>query len=519
MEDWWRPSCDELRLRAGDKHRLSTTDQQGVFQGSVRQALIAIDLGADSCRVSLLSWVGGESHIRLVHRFPNSPAEDGSHLRWDLARIDHGIREGLRKCAELAPEGIAAIGVDGWAVDYVRLGPDGRPLSNPFCYRDKRTVQAQKDVLARISCADLYKLTGIQCLLLNTLYQLHADPSQNVPAAAKWVNLPEFVLCSLGGERVSEYTNATHTQMLGVSTRTWSKEIFTAAGVDFSAAPPVVPPGTVVGHLQGELASLPSFSRTKLIAPACHDTASAIAGISADSDDWAFISSGTWSLVGCVLDSPCLSARAREGGFSNQGGIAGKFNFLRNVNGMWLIQQCLQQWAREGHTWTLEELIDRCSNLPRPEFVIDVDDPDMLLPGDMPARVNSQLRAAGRSVITEAPPIANLIFHSLAARCAGVLQDLASITGKRFRHLQIVGGANKNAFLNRLTGNATGLEVKLGPSESSTVGNFAIQLAALTGQYDEHTGVRAAAVAEGAQRLGNANVSPQAGQALEFHNA
>lgn len=504
---------------AGQEFDTTNAVRHAHIPSGSRPALVAIDLGADSCRVSLLSWISGGPRIQLVHRFSNGPVQDGPDLRWDLPRILRGLHEGLRKCADLAPEGVVAIGVDGWAVDYVRLGADGQPLANPFCYRDQRTAQAQKDVLARISPEDIYKLTGVQLLPINTLYQLYADKSRNIPARAKWINLPEFVLHSLGGERVSEYTNATHTQMLGAHARAWCRETFAAAGMDVSSAPPVVPPGTIVGQLRGELASLPAFRDTKLIAPACHDTASAVAGIPAQGDDWAFISSGTWSLVGCVIDSPCLSVRAHQGGFSNQGGGGGKINFLRNVNGMWLLQQCLQQWSARGEAWTVEGLVERCLKLPRPDFLIDVDDPALLLPGDMPARINAQLQSAGHPAVREAPPMCNLILHSLADRYAVVLHELISITGRAIRRICIVGGANKNAFLNRLTEEATGLEVVTGPSESATVGNFAIQLAALSGESTQSLGVAPKAVAEWASHIVSGNIAPQLGLMVESQDA
>jgi sugar (pentulose or hexulose) kinase len=233
-----------------------------------KPVLVAVDLGAESCRVSLLRWIEGQPEIRLIHRFANSARNDGDGFRWDIAAIQDGIEEGLRACAQLAPEGIAAIGVDGWAVDYVRLGPEGQAVAKPFCYRDQRTVESQNLVHSRISPDRLYELTGIQILALNTLYQLRADgeAEQNLP----WINLPEFLLYRLGGRRVSEYTNATHTQLLGVRDQAWSPEIFEVAGLDVSAAPPLVNPGTDIGQMQGHLASLPAFRNTRLIAPACH---------------------------------------------------------------------------------------------------------------------------------------------------------------------------------------------------------------------------------------------------------
>jgi len=470
-----------------------------------KPVLVAVDLGAESCRVSLLRWIEGQPEIRLIHRFANSARNEGTGLRWDVAAIEQGVEEGLRACAQLAPEGIAAIGVDGWAVDYVRLGPGGQPVANPFCYRDPRNVESQNLVHSKISPQRLYELTGIQILTLNSIYQLHADgdTEQSLP----WINLPEYLLYALGGRRVSEYTNATHTQLLGVHDQKWCPTIFEAAGLDVNAAPPLVNPGTDIGQLQGPLASLPAFRNTRLIAPACHDTASAIAGIPAQGDDWAFISSGTWSLVGCVLDSACVSEAARSKNFSNEGGVGGRIYFLKNVNGMWLLRQCIEHWRSQGQTWTVEQLVDASANVDAPEGVIDVDDPDLLLPGDMPARISGQRKRSGQAAIPEgagmAPIMTSLILHSLAARYAAVLQNATSISGKTFNRLYIVGGGSKNGVLNQLTARATGLPVLTGSTESATVGNFAIQLAALEGRYTNDVGVAANAVAEWAAILAN----------------
>ena len=463
-----------------------------------RPTLAAVDLGAESCRVSLLHWIDGQPEIRLVHRFANSARDLGNGLCWDMAAICSGVVDGLHLCAQLAPDGIAAVGVDGWAVDYVRLGPKGIPVADPYCYRDQRTVVAQGRVHSRISPERLYQLTGVQDLALNTLYQLSADHAkeQHLP----WSNLPEYLLQYLGGRRVSEYTNATHTQLLGVEGSTWSSQIFSSAGLDLNAAPPLVPTGTDVGAVRGGLASLPAFRNTRLIAPACHDTASAIAGIPARGNDWAFISSGTWSLVGCVLEDACVSDAARSANFSNEGGVGGKIYFLKNVNGMWLLRQCIEHWRSQNQLWTVEQLLEVCADFDAPESVFDVDDPDLLLPGDMPARINAQLKRAGHSPIAEAAKIANLILHSLATRYAAVLHHAACITGKTFKRLYIVGGGSKNAVLNRLTAKATGLELVTGSTESATIGNFAIQLAALDESYAE-TGVEAEAVAEWASIL------------------
>jgi rhamnulokinase len=461
--------------------------------------LVAVDLGAESCRVCLLRWRADVPEISLIHRFPNSPIQESNGLHWDLPHIISGVYKGLEDCAKIAEEGIAAIGVDGWAVDYVRLDPAGEPIANPFCYRDERNVKARAEVHSRISADRLYELTGAQSIPLNTLNQLYADFASGIEQKTPWVNLPEYLLHQLGGDRVSEYTNATHTELLGVKDHRWCEEIFSAVGLDIHAAPSVVPSGTVIGKLKGALAALPAFRDTQLIVPACHDTASAIAGIPAHGDDWAFISSGTWSLVGCVLDAPEISDRARASNFSNEGGVGGKTYFLKNVNGMWLIRQCLEHWEGQGVTWNLDQLLGECAKQPDPEFLLEVDESDLLQPGNMVARLNAQLTRASRQPLADhpenAPQVANLIFHSLAQRYAQVLQDLQQVTGKQFKRLLIVGGGSRNQLLNRLAARATGLEVTTGPTECATTGNFAVQLASLSGAYKPAIGVDAATVA------------------------
>ena len=470
-----------------------------------RGAMVAVDLGAESCRVSLLRWINEVPEITVAHRFPNAPTFISNSLRWDIRKIYAGVEKGLRECARIATEGIATIGIDGWAVDYVRLDSQGQLIGNPFCYRDERNAAAQKQVHIRISAERLYELTGAQSLPLNTLYQLFADNASEIEQSARWVNLPEYVLHRLGGKLVSEYTNATHTELLSVSDQSWCPEIFSAAGLDLNAAPLLARTGTEIGRVKGPLAELPAFRNTRLIVPACHDTASAIAGIPAHGNDWAFISSGTWSLVGCVLDVPNVSATARNKNFSNEGGVGGKTYFLKNVNGMWLLRQCMEQWQSQGATWTLDDLISASAKLPSPDHLLDIDDPDLLLPGNMLSRINAQQLRKGKAAISEqsadAPVAANLIFHSLAARYAAVLQDAMKITGKVFTRLYIVGGGSRNAFLNRLTAKATGIKVVVGPTECATIGNFAIQLAALAGAYNDSTGADETVVAKFAELL------------------
>jgi rhamnulokinase len=459
-----------------------------------KRASIAVDLGAESCRVSLLRWVEGKAVITLVHRFANA-AREADGLRWDLRMIEAGVDEGLRRCAAVATEGVRSIAVDGWGVDYVRLDAAGKPLADPFCYRDERTVEAEREFYRRIGADKLRELTGVQLLRINTLYQLFADVLQGLSQGHQWLNLPEYILSRWGGERVAELTNATHTALVELYSRQWCGEIFEAAGLDIGNAAKIVPPGTEIGRLKGPLAELPAFRDTVLIAPACHDTASAIAGIPATGNDWAYISSGTWSLVGTLLEQPRNGETAREENFTNLGAVGDRYCFHKNVNGMWLIRQCMNQWAEDGRVWTVTELVAVAEKVAKPVGLLDVDEPDLLLAGRMPERINAQRVRRGLEPLDEgpdnAPAFASLIFHSLAARYAEVLDRVALHGGKKLKRLFVVGGASQNVFLNRLTQEATGLELFRGSPESSTVGNFAVQLAVLEGSRDAVTGAYA----------------------------
>ena len=390
--------------------------------------------------------------------------------------------------------GVASIAVDGWSVDYVRLNSAAEPLYQPFCYRNERTVPIEAQVHPKLDRDRLYALTGTAQLRINTLYQLLADTAAGVEHDAEWVMLPEYILLWLGGERVGEWTNATHTGLVQLDARDWCGEIFDELNLTRIAAPLLVPSGTIVGQVLGPLAELPAFAGTKLIAAAAHDTASAVAGLPAVGDDWAYLSSGTWSLIGAVLDKPCNTQAAREAGFTNIGAVGG-ICFHKLVNGLWLLRQSMEQWASEGQNWTVPDLVKAAELATAPSGRIDVDDPDLLLPGNMPGRINAQRTRNGLDPVSSPPEMARLIFESLAARYAQVLLDITQITGKKLNRLYIVGGGSQNQLLNQLTEKATGLEVKCGAVESSTIGNFAIQLAVLEGSITAE-GVNPAAVAK-----------------------
>jgi rhamnulokinase len=445
-------------------------------------ARIAIDLGAESCRVSLLRWPEDQPEIELIHRFANGPAHRGASLRWPLEAIQAGLEEGLRKAAECAPEGIASIAVDGWAVDYVRLGPDGKPLAEPFCYRDERTHAAKQAADAIAPPEALFHRTGAQPLRLNTVYQLLADPASGVDPQAPWLCLPEYILYWLGGRRVAEFTNATHTGLVEIETGNWSRGLFELLGIPYNAAPPIVPAGSILGRMKGPLAALPAFRETLLIAPACHDTASAIAGIPFSLRSTAYICSGTWSLVGTLVPAPITSSEALEARYTNQGAAGGGFCFHTNVNGMWTLKQCMDGWSAEGRPWQIEDLVQKAALCETSPGVIDVDAEPLLLDGQMPARINPELTLRGLPPIPDMagnePLFARLIFESLASRYASALEHLEKMLGRKLEGIAILGGGSRNKLLTDLTAQRTSLPVVCGQPESSTIGNFAVQLAA-----------------------------------------
>jgi len=444
-------------------------------------ARIAIDLGAESCRVSLLRWVGGAPLIEVVHRIPNGPVHRGLALHWPLDSILAGLDDGLRKAAQAAPEGIASIAVDSWGVDYVRLAPDGKPLREPFCYRDERTVPTKEAADRLMPPLELYERTGTLPLRINTIYQLLADPADGIPAAAPWVTMPEYILYWLGGRRVAEYTHATHTGLVDLKTADWDAELFRLLDIRIDAAPPIVRAGTIVGRLQGPLASLDAYRDTQLIAPACHDTASAIAGIPTSLSSTAYICSGTWSLMGALTDSPVTTQQAFDARYTNLGAATGELCFHTLVNGMWLLKQCMDSWSAEGRAWKIEDLITEATSSGFPG-IINVDAEPLLLDSDMPERINHQLWRRRWSTIPDIagnePVFARVIFESLAARYAIALQDLGQMLGRKLERIHILGGASRNKLLTELTATRTGLPVEIGHCESSTIGNFAVQLAA-----------------------------------------
>jgi rhamnulokinase len=445
-------------------------------------ARVAIDLGAESCRVSLLRWEGGKPKIEVVHRIPNGPVHRGGSLHWAIDTILAGLEDGLRKAAQAAPEGIASIGVDSWGVDYVRVDADGRPLREPFCYRDERTVASKEAADKIISPFEIYQRTGVFPMRLNTVYQLLADPSAGIEPRAHWIMMPEFVLHWLGARRVSEYTHATHTGLVDLKTGDWSGEVFSLLGIPIEAAPPIVHAGTNVGRLQGPLAALDAFKETQLIVPACHDTASAIAGIPTELSTTAYISSGTWSLVGTLTTVPVTTRVAFDSGYTNLGAATGDLMFHCLINSMWVLKQCMDGWAAQGRAWKIEDIVREATACNVSTGLLDMDAEALMLDTEMPQRINNELTRLGYDRIPDVagnePVFARLIFESLSVRYAAALASLEKMLGRRLSAIHMLGGANRNKLLVQLTEQRTGLPVEIGETESTTIGSLAVQLAA-----------------------------------------
>jgi rhamnulokinase len=446
--------------------------------------VVAVDLGAESGRVFLCEWDGRQGRLRQVRRFPNAPRQLGGHWYWDAEYLWNEILHGITAAADESRGPIDSIGVDGWAVDYVLLDHSSNPVGRAFCYRDPRTETQMERAVSRVSKQRIYEITGIQFLSFNTLYQFLAH-SEELPEewerAACWLNLPEYFLFRLSGVKAAEYTNATHTQLVDVSSGQWSSELAEAFGLDLRIFPPIVQPGTVLGPLRPKWITRGHLAETRIIAPCCHDTGSAVAGIPVSSERSAFLSSGTWSLTGTVLRHPVVSKEALSLNFSNEGGVCRTIRFLKNIVGLWLLQQCLEEWNVQGGSTTAARLVEECGEVSADGPFFPADSEKFLAPGNMVARLNQALQLQGFESESRPLEIAKIIFRSLARRYAQVIDEVRQTTGKPLEQMCIVGGGVKNETLNRLTERLTGLEVVRGPSEATVAGNAVVQIASLEG--------------------------------------
>lgn len=429
----------------------------------------AIDIGASSGRVILGRMGADGPSLEVVHRFPNGVQDIDGALRWNVAALFQEVLHGLtlaRERAEAAGEQVVSIGVDTWAVDYGLVHDDGALTSLPHSYRDSRTAEAADEVHATVPFDELYETTGLQFLPFNTIYQFAVEPSlENVQALL----IPDLLGFWLTGERRTETTNASTTGLLDAVTGNFASHLFDALDIPRKIFPTLIEPGEALGSLLPSIAERTGLTtKTKIIAVGSHDTASAVAAVPAENGNFAYISSGTWSLVGVELAEPILSEASRAANFTNERGVDGTIRYLRNCGGLWLLQECLRQW---GSSVTLEQVLAEAAALPAGGPLIDADSDAFIAPDNMPDRIRN---AAGTALESPAA-VVRCILDSLARVYARTLTQAAGLSGKPIDVVHVVGGGSQNRLLCQLTADATGLPVVAGPVEATALGNVLVQ--------------------------------------------
>ena len=445
--------------------------------GGASGAYLAFDLGAESGRAFLGKLRSGVLEIREIHRFPNEPVAYGSGSHWDVARLWFEMRRALGAVDE---NELSGIGVDAWGVDYALLGERGELLLNPRHYRDRRNVGAMEEVLELISKDDIYRTTGIQFMPINTLNQLFAasrDTPRLLAAADRLLMIPDLFHYWMTGTAVCEYTVATTTQFVNPATRAWAGDLLDRLGLPANLPAEIVEPGAVVGTLLPTIGAHGSQRGTPVIAPASHDTASAVAAVRAR-DHTAFLSSGTWSLVGIELDAPVITDQAMKLNFTNEGGVGGTTRLLKNVMGLWMLQRCRRSFSDRGREYTYAELMEAARTAPPFHCLVDPDDGSFLNPDDMPDAIDRFCRKCDQPTPDGPGAYARTILESLALKYRLVLRNLESLIGRRIDTIRVVGGGSRNRMLNQFTADATGKFVLAGPCEAAALGNIGVQLVA-----------------------------------------
>ena len=432
----------------------------------------AIDLGASSGRIAVGSLDSGSLVIQEVHRFKHEAkvSADGG-LHWEWSKIVDEVKTGLLKAQELGE--IISVGIDTWAVDYGLLDSQGNLIEEPYCYRDSRTDGLMQSISDSLGAEWIYQKTGIQFIFFNTAYQLHA--ARNTPAlksAATFLMLPDLLNYVLSGVQSSDITNASSTQLLNAHSQEWDWDLIEKLEIPKSIFPALHKPGIKIGNIKGH-GKLDSIS---VVAVGSHDTASAVAGVPLRSTkDSAYISSGTWSLIGLELDAPITSAKALSYNITNEAGVADRIRFLKNVSGMWLLEESLRYWKSQGLTLTAADLSQEASQLPRAQ-IINTNDPRFAKPGAMPERIAEYCRETNQKVPSTPGEFARCIFDSLSDAYAQSLRELEDAAGVKVKEINIIGGGSSNDLLNQLTADVTGLPVIAGPTEATVMGNLIIQM-------------------------------------------
>ena len=447
----------------------------------------AVDLGATSGRV-MLGQVGPDRlTLDLVHRFPNNPVRTADGLCWNILELYRNVLLGLRIAFDREPS-ISSIAIDSWAVDYALLRGD-RMISTPHHYRDEARVAGVDLVHGIVSPEELYAASGLQFLPFNTIYQLAVDQRDGViDEHTSLLMIPDLIAFWLTGEQRVEQTNASTTGLLDVATGDWNQPLIDKLGLPVSLFPPIVPPGSVIGGLRSSVAAeIGAPESVQVVAVGSHDTASAVVGVPLADHGAAYLSSGTWSLIGVELDEPVLSEASRAANFTNEGGVDGRIRYLHNVMGLWLLSESVRTWERDGHEIDLTSLIADATAVTGTIPLFDTNHDSLLPPGDMPTRIAALCRATGQPVPSTPAVVVRSILESLAAAYADAITTVEELAGVSVDTVNIVGGGSQNPLLCQLTADYTGRIVEAGPVEATAIGNVLIQARAaglLTGPLE-----------------------------------
>ena len=440
--------------------------------------VLAFDFGASSGRAILGSLENGKLVLEEVHRFDNEPVSINDGFYWDLPRLFHEVKQGIRKVKDVD---FASIGVDTWGVDYVLVNKNGKLLSNPYNYRDERTLDIPEKIREIISDKDLYKASGIQSMNFNTIYQLFADKVKNSDVyeiADKFIMMPELFGYLLTGEIYGEKSEASTSALLDPYTKDWNYDLIDKIGLKRSLFPKLVNPGTKVGVLKKDICEEIGIEPKSVVAVAGHDTASAVAAVPASEDSFVYISCGTWSLFGTELKSPCITERSAELDITNETGDDDTTRFLKNIIGLWIIQETRRQFRRDGKEYSYADMEAMAREAKPFKCFIDPDAQVFVTPGNQVQRIKDFCKATGQEVPETDGEVVRCIYESLAMKYKFTFDNLKDCTGSDFKAIHMVGGGTKDGFLCQMTSDATGVPVIAGPIEATAAGNVAVQLIA-----------------------------------------
>ncbi|REJ97548.1 MAG: rhamnulokinase [Planctomycetota bacterium] len=445
------------------------------------KVFLAIDLGAESGRVIAGRFDGTCIQLDELHRFPNGPVDVAGTRRWDVLRLWSEIQTGLTNAATKYGEAVTSVGVDTWGVDYVLLSGKDEILGQPYNYRDARTQGMLAQAFTRVPQSEIFARTGLQFMEINTLYQLlsmHLSDPDLLNAADRFLMMPDFFHWLLCGSKVVEFTNATTSQCFDATQRDWATDMLRKLGIPTHIFPEVVSPGTRLGTLRETVAAATGLRRIDIVAPATHDTGSAVAAVPTERTgraDWAYISSGTWSLIGVEVQDAVLSEAALALNVTNEGGIDGTYRLLKNVMGLWLVQECRKSFQRQGTELGYEQLAQLAEQAEPFRSLVDPNDDSLLSPSDMPQAIQECCRRAGQPVPETEGQLVRCALESLALKYREVLEGIESLTGERIEVIHVVGGGGRNALLNQFTASACGKPVAAGPTEATALGNVLVQ--------------------------------------------